>query len=118
MEKTKMTEYVQIHVSRLQHERLAHYARMNGRSLRAVLDSAIGNFLTATGTPGYSLEQMSASAQAAKKERDRRSDARAAARATQEIDDNPSSPAELLKADDTERKILRALAGIPAPRRG
>jgi hypothetical protein len=113
-----MTEYVQIHVSRLQHERLAHYARMNGRSLRAVLDSAIGNFLTATGTPGYSLEQMSASAQAAKKERDRRSDARAAARATQEIDDNPSSPAELLKADDTERKILRALAGIPAPRRG
>jgi hypothetical protein len=112
-----MNEYVQIHVSRIQHERLAHYARVNGRSLRAVLTDAIASFLRATGTPGYSYEQMSASAQAAKKERDRRSDARTAARARQEIEDNPSSMLELLKADETEKKILRTLAGIPAPRR-
>ena len=54
---------------------------------------------------------MSASAQAAKKERDRQSDAAAAARADQEIEDNPSSPAELLKADDAGHKGMANLLG-------
>jgi len=110
-----MNEYVQIHVSRIQHERLAHYARVHGRSLRATLDNAIADFLKATGTPGASYEQMSASAQAATKERNRQSHAAAAARADQEIEDNPMSPRAMLHAEKLERQILRALAGIPAP---
>src|SRR5258708_4380156 len=107
-----MNEFVQIHVSRIQHERLAHYARTHGRSLRATLDSAIQNFLQASGTPGYSLEQMSASARAAKKERDRRSAAAGAAHADQEIENNPPSARAMLHADKLERQILRTLAGI------
>jgi lysyl-tRNA synthetase class I len=109
-----MDKYVQVPVSRIRSEELTNYARVHGRSLRSVLDSAITGFLSASGADGYRKEEMAIAARNAKQQRDRKMEIDTAAR---DAEHNRLSPIDLLQADKNERQILRQLAGISAPRR-
>jgi hypothetical protein len=114
MEGAEMDKYVQVPISRLRSEELTNYARVHGRSLRSVLDSAIIGFLSASGADGYRKEEMALAARNAKQQRDRKMATDTAAR---DAEHNRLSPIQKLQADKTERQILRQLAGIPAPGR-